>query len=94
MTSTLPRLAFLRNAPLECTPITSLVDGAVCNWHGADLAILRVYGADMYAECCEECGPWAVSLAVRSQPDWAGPVRVEVAASVWAARDDEEGCGA
>lgn len=93
MTSpTTTRLAYLRDGNLELTPLPGLPDGGECQPCGEDDAVLRVYGHDLYVEACAECGPWAVSIALREQPDTAGPVRVEVAADVWATRDDTGDC--
>lgn len=92
MTTTALDLAFLTTPILDITPLDTLPDGNLCEPCGEEPAVLRVYGDGFYVECCTGCGPWAVSLAVREQPDLAGSVGVEVAASVWACRDDEGCC--
>ena len=103
MTTIVPRLTFLRAGPLECTPIPSLPDGTLCDVCGESPAVLRVYGSDQpvwtvnqpftYAECCLECGAVAAAVAELQRSYGGSVVRVEVAAVVWAARDDDpDGC--
>lgn len=89
------RLAYLLSGDVEITPIPD--PDTDCDVCGAD-AVLRVYGDPdpswrfhtpfTYAECCVDCGAWCVATAVNQRSAVSGAIRVEVAANVWAARDD------
>lgn len=95
------RLHFLLDHQLEITPTVALPDGSCCTVCDEGPALIRVYGTDKpcwtvntpfeYAEACLDCGAVCVAVAVRQRAADAGPIRVEVAADVWACRDDE-GC--
>lgn len=102
MTSTTrPRLSYLDNASLDIHTIPGPVgDCSACRQAPA---ILRVTGQPAFdinypIECeegCVDCAPWLVSTALEQQTPSSArrPIVVEVAASVWAARDDDpEGC--
>lgn len=92
------RLAFLRSADLEITPTRDIAD-TDCDHCGEEPAQLRVYGDPepswvsptpfVYAEVCVECGAVCASIAVSQRSATSGAIRVEVAADVWSARDDD-----
>lgn len=96
------KATFLRRGDLDITAVTSLPDGNLCDVCGESITLARVYGSDQpvwtankpfeYAECCLDCAAVCVSVAVLQQSYGGSAVRVEVAADVWACRDDSGDC--
>lgn len=96
------RAAFLQSGALEITAVSSLPDHTLCEVCGESITLTRVYASDQpvwtahapfeYAECCLDCAAVCVSVAVLQQSYGGSAVRVEVAADVWACRDDEGRC--
>lgn len=96
------KATFLHRGDLDITAVRSLPDGSLCEVCDESPTLARVYGSDQpvwtahapfeYAECCLDCAAIAVSVAVLQQSYGGSAVRVEVAADVWACRDDEGCC--
>ena|SRR2546427_9343859 len=91
-------LAFLLSGDLEVTPTADLNGSTDCDMCGEQPALVRVYGDPepawvfhapfTYAEACLDCGAFCATVAANQRSAVSGLIRVEVAAHVWASRDD------